>query len=126
MTRARWNEVRIYVTTVGIIVLIFVGYCTWHLMGKDMTSILFAPLSIAICIILLISSITIVNTHHQHHKSTCTHKPPYTTLYVYTQPVQSICVILEHNGKVVQAQDSTDYNTDYNQISGYELFWLVA
>lgn len=75
---------------------------------KIMTS--FLPICIVITIGLLISSFTITAnaTHHQyHHKSTYTCKPPYTTLYVYTFPETKECVLLMHNGKVVQAQAQT-------------------
>ncbi|MFY9798531.1 MAG: hypothetical protein WAK17_20420 [Candidatus Nitrosopolaris sp.] len=66
-----------------------------------MTSILFALIFTTIG--LLTSSAIIVNasTHHQHqyhqyHKvSVC--KPPYTTLYVYTQPESKECWLLVQN-----------------------------
>jgi hypothetical protein len=78
-----------------------------------MTSILFV--FVTICIIILLTSLSIVNATHTHHqlpqKYTC--KAPYTTLYVYTFPETKECVILEHNGKVVQAQEQ-----DQTQIPG--------
>jgi hypothetical protein len=51
-------------------------------------------------IIIVIVSTTQVNasSHHRH----C--KPPYTTLYVYTFPVQKECVLLTHNHVPVNAQ----------------------
>jgi hypothetical protein len=75
--------------------------------------------SLVVCIVILLS-VTVVTTsaahavsHHQHHRSASACKPPYTTLYVYTFPGSKECVLLEHNGKVVQAQaqNNTDYNT---------------
>ena len=35
-------------------------------------------------------------------KNKCTY--PHTVLYVYTQPIQKECVLLMHNGKVVNAE----------------------
>jgi hypothetical protein len=82
-----------------------------------MTSKLLGLIFTTICIIALLTffTTTVNATNHQHHKHRQECKPPYTTLYVYTQPVQSICTLLLHNGKAVQAQDQNGSNTDYNK-----------
>lgn len=62
-------------------------------------------------LILSILATTPINAHNvNHYHKIC--KTPYTTLYVYTFPVQKICTILEHNGKVVQAQGNSSNSTD--------------
>ncbi len=72
---------------------------------------------IIMCVLILLGSIVAtffapqpvahgLHQYHHHHK-TWNCKPPYTTLYVYTQPVQRECVELFHNGKIVQAQDNS-------------------
>jgi len=38
---------------------------------------------------------------HSHHSTNC--KLPRTILYVYTQPIQKECVLLEHNGHAYNA-----------------------
>ena len=70
--------------------------CALILLGAIVTTF-FAPQSVA------------HGLHHRHWNC----KPPYSTLYVYTEPVQKICTILEHNGKVVQALDQ-----DQNRSTG--------
>jgi hypothetical protein len=66
-----------------------------------MTMILLVVAMILVVIIfVIIVSTTLVNAspHHRH----C--KPPYTTLYVYTFPVQKECILLTHNHVPVNAQ----------------------
>jgi hypothetical protein len=43
------------------------------------------------------------SSHLHHH--VC--KPPYSRLYVYTNPVIEECVLLMHEGKVVNASGAT-------------------
>ena len=42
-----------------------------------------------------------VNASHHHHPYKCAY--PRTKLYVYTKPVQKECVLLMHNGHIVNA-----------------------
>jgi hypothetical protein len=58
--------------------------------------------------LLAVSSYT-VNAHSVHKDVHC--KPPYTTLYVYTYPVQKECVLLKHASNVSALNKS---NTEYN------------
>jgi|SRR5215469_4471571 len=49
--------------------------------------------------------------HHKHSTQTanaykCTY--PHTTLYVYMEPVQKECVLLMHNGHVINAEGAAD------------------
>jgi len=61
-------------------------------------------LSLSVAIIILLTSPIALAAHHKGlHHALCIYAV-YTTLHVYTQPVQKICTILD-NGKVVQAQD---------------------
>jgi hypothetical protein len=57
-------------------------------------------LVVAIMITVIIASITTqqASAHHQHK---CL--PPYTTLFVFTEPVQKICTILEHDHRAINA-----------------------
>lgn len=66
-----------------------------------MTNLNIKLLSILLVVISLYC-LTTTAFAHQHYRC----KPPYTTLYVYTQPESKECVLLEHNGKVVQAQNN--------------------
>lgn len=59
-----------------------------------------------LCIALLSSPLA-VNAHHKSWNC----KYPYSTLYVYTFPESKECVLLTHNGKVVQAQDQPPTST---------------
>jgi hypothetical protein len=63
-------------------------------------------LFLVLVIIILIPTLSFNAFASHHHKQIaniykCTY--PHTTLYVYTQPVQKECVILMHNGHVVNA-----------------------
>ena len=47
-------------------------------------------------------SIVYATSHQHQHTTKC--KWPFSALYVYTNPVQGpLCMILTHNGKVVNA-----------------------
>jgi hypothetical protein len=64
-------------------------------------------LFLLLVIIILVPSLSFNASAASHHKHSvanaykCTY--PHTTLYVYTQPVQKECVLLMHNGHVVNA-----------------------
>lgn len=65
---------------------------------------------IALCFVIVTTPLSAdaISHHHGIHEIHC--KPPYTRLYVYTYPVETECVLLMHNGKVVQAQNGSNTN----------------
>jgi hypothetical protein len=67
------------------------------------------PLKLSLIVYLVSLTLSILATtplyasshHHIQNQKSC--KPPYSILYVYTFPTQSECVLLTHNGHVVNA-----------------------
>jgi hypothetical protein len=61
-------------------------------------------LAVIVLVIVVIYSTTMsppINASSHHHNHKCL--PPYTVLWVYTQPVQKECVLLIHNGHTYNA-----------------------
>jgi hypothetical protein len=73
-----------------------------------MTILKWATLVIVISF-LATSSITLVNAHKSstHHEIQC--KWPYSALRVYTMPTQKICIIMEHEGKIINATSGAPF-----------------
>lgn len=66
-------------------------------------------LSIALFVLVAVTPSAVYAYSHHHKQIANTHSHsykciyPHITLYVYTFPVQKECVLLMHNGKVVNA-----------------------
>jgi hypothetical protein len=67
-----------------------------------MNSQILLVIAMMVIIIIIVSTTTTTSVNASSHHRHC--KPPYTTLYVYTFPVQKECVLLTHNHVPVNAQ----------------------
>ena len=65
---------------------------------------------IALVLILVLVSPTLASGSSGHHQK-C--KPPYTQLYVYTEPVQKECLLLTHPNHSTMMKESAN-NTIFN------------
>lgn len=65
---------------------------------------------VVVVIVLMIPAIVNASsTTHHHSVKKCL--PPYSVLYVYTQPVQKECVLLMHNGVAVNASTGAPFSS---------------
>jgi len=66
--------------------------------GTEMNSLV-----VVLVVVVMASVLAQQQVLGSHHSHTTKCLPPRTILYVYTQPIQKECVLLEHNGKAVNS-----------------------